>query len=273
MRNQFRDDARIHVHARGTAPGPVAERERYQGENLKPYYSHAGITIFHGDCREILPSLEPDSVDLIVTDPPYGVRWMSTRGSTLFGGITGDESTDAALTSLPLALKVLKRKRHVYMFGRYDMSGIAGIGVQAELIWDKCQMGLGDLNSPFGPQHEYIQFFSNVRLGDESKGKFGEGVGAARLRKGSVLSFPRINGRAVTVHPTEKPAALIRELIESSSRIGETVLDYFSGAGSTLVASRLEGRKAIGIEIEERYCEIAAKRLSQEVFDLGEVTA
>ena len=82
------------------------------------------------------------------------------------------------------------------------------------------------------------------------------------MRRGTVLRYPNTRGRGATRHPTEKPVALLRELIESSSRFGETVLDPFIGSGSTLVAAALEGRKAIGIEIEERYCEIAANRLA-----------
>jgi DNA modification methylase len=70
-------------------------------------------------------------------------------------------------------------------------------------------------------------------------------------------------------HPTEKPVMLLRQLIEASSLHGDVVLDPFLGSGSTVVAARTEGRRAVGIEIEERYCEIAAKRLAQEVLDFG----
>jgi site-specific DNA-methyltransferase (adenine-specific) len=83
-----------------------------------------------------------------------------------------------------------------------------------------------------------------------------------------VLRVPRIIGAACQRHPTEKPVRLIRELIESSSCIDETLLDPFCGVGSALIAARVEGRLAIGIEIEEKYCEIAAKRLAQDVLPL-----
>ncbi len=88
------------------------------------------------------------------------------------------------------------------------------------------------------------------------------------MRRGTVLRSLRPHSRLVNRHPTEKPVDILRELIESSSRIGELVLDPFAGVGSTLVASWLESRRAIGIEIEERYCEIAAKRLEQEVIPI-----
>ncbi len=230
-----------------------------------PYYEDesAGITIYHGDCREILPSLEP--VDLILTDPPYGVKFESGHREMAFGGIVGDHNTEAAIGGLQIALPLLKRGRHVYVFGRYDLS-LLPLSEPVELIWDKGNKNSGDLSNPWGNQHEYIQFcVYNI-----SKANRTDGAGrlSARMRKGSVLRHLRPNGSAVNRHPTEKPVTLLRELIESSSCIGETVLDPFMGSGSTLEASRREGRRAIGIEIEERYCEIAVKRLCQGVLRL-----
>jgi DNA modification methylase len=118
---------------------------------------------------------------------------------------------------------------------------------------------MGDLQLPWSKQHEYIQF----TVYEPSKANRGKGTGrlAARVRKGSVLSFQRTNAVQNKNHPTEKPVEILREMVESSSCIGQTVLDPFAGSGSTLVAAYLEGRSAIGIELEERYCEVAAKRL------------
>ncbi len=116
-----------------------------------------------------------------------------------------------------------------------------------------------------GVEHEYIQF--GVYIPSTWNRKDGRGNLAARLRKGSVLNIQRLNATAITNHPSEKPVRLLRELIESSSCIDEIILDPFMGVGSSLKAAEVEGRNAIGIEIDERYCEIAAKRLSQEVFE------
>lgn len=85
------------------------------------------------------------------------------------------------------------------------------------------------------------------------------------MRRGSVIRCQRLNSEAITKHPTEKPVMLMRQLVESSSIIGDSVLDPFCGSGSALEAAQIEGRSAVGIEIEERYCEIAAERLSQKV--------
>jgi len=231
---------------------------------MRPYYEHAGITIYHGDCREILPSLPKDSVDLLITDPPYGVSFRSAWRQDTFAEIVGDDSQEMALQGLGAALPVLTYQRHLYIFGRFDLTSLP-ISAPVELIWDKQYLGMGDLQLPWGIQHEYIQFCVSLKR-NRNREANGRRSLAARLRKGSILSFPRRDGN-VTAHPTEKPVDLIRELIESSSRIGECVLDCFCGSGSTIAAAKMEGRRAIGIEIEEKYCEIAAKRLCQEVFN------
>lgn len=230
---------------------------------MKPYYQHAGITIYHGDCREVLPSLESGSADLVVSDPPYGVKWRSNHRSERFDFIAGDDSVEAAEAAVELLIPRLKRFAHLYFFGRFIFTS-PFLSEPVELIWDKGMMNSGNLECPWGNQHEYIQF----RVYDSSKQNISEGKGrlSARIRKGSVLRVRRLNSGAVT-HPAEKPVRLLRELIESSSCIDDLVLDPFAGIGSTLYAAQIESRRAIGIEIEEKYCEIAAKRLSQEVLE------
>lgn len=234
----------------------------------KPYYEHQGMTIYNGDAREILPLLEPGSVDLIVTDPPYGQDYNAgnrrqQRFESIIGDATLEEAQSVTLEVMGLVLKVLEHNRHLYWFGRADLTSL-NIGPVAELIWDKGQMNLGNLEIVWGKAHEYIQF----AVGKRWKMERTEGGLTARLRRGSVLRYPRLNSVQVINHPSEKPVMLLRELIEASSRIGDTVLDPFMGSGSTLVAAQVEGRKAIGIEIELKYCQIAVQRMSQEVMPL-----
>lgn len=232
---------------------------------MKPYYEQGGIRIYHGDCREVLPTLSRGAADVLVTDPPYGDAYVSNHRRTMMPHppIAGDENEVVAIEGLRLGLPCLKDKAHAYIFGNHDLTSLP-LSSPVQLIWDKGRMTAGDLSAVWGRSHETIQFACYMNRPSDQR--IGRGNLTARLRKGSVLRVPR---PTATRHPTEKPVLLLRELIESSSRIGDQVLDPFMGVGSTLAASRVESRCAIGIEIEERYCEIAAKRLSQEVLDFG----
>lgn len=229
-----------------------------------PYYEDADVTLYHGDCRDILPDLEP--ADLLVTDPPYGVNFRSNRRGDRFDFIAEDDDPTGMASLVGEAIRSnLKRYRHAYVFGPLDFGPLVAAGVvqdSVELIWDKQMLGMGDLSIPWASQHEAIQFLVAVK--SKANVKKGEGRLAARLRRGSILSHQRPNSVGAKNHPTEKPVNLLRELIESSSCFGEMVLDPFVGSGSTLVAAKLEGRKAVGIEIDERYCEVAARRLGGE---------
>lgn len=165
------------------------------------------------------------------------------------------------------ALKGLPRRRHVYIFGGLLPLSELPLCAFTEIIWDKENIGMGDLRAPWGPQHEKIAFAIYESSAANRRG--GAGNLSARLRKGSIVRSLRANSAAVKNHPTEKPVDILRQLIESSSVMGETVYDPFAGSGSTLIAASLEGRVAVGCEIEERYCEIAAKRFERELRNLA----
>jgi site-specific DNA-methyltransferase (adenine-specific) len=140
------------------------------------------------------------------------------------------------------------------------------LGATTDLVWDKGEgTGMGDLSLPWRASHERLTF----GVWNPYPSKKGCGAATARLRRGSVLRVNSTNaGQGAKRHPTEKPVMLLRQLIEASSLFDETVLDPFMGAGSTLEAAKAEGRKAIGIEVEERYCEVAANRMGHEVLAL-----
>lgn len=215
-------------------------------------YESEFCQLHQGDSREILPTLEKN-VSLIVTDPPYGVSYVSGFGS--FDPIAGDDSTDVGEDVLTRALRLLRTADlHVYVFGPFDMGRIRQTSTSVDLVWNKGGPGMGNLSSPFGTSHERIAFSrANV-----SRSTGIEGL-SERKRKGSVLSYPRKGGAAVR-HPTEKPVGLLRELVESSSISGDVVLDPFMGVGSTAVAAILLGRKFVGIELDEGYADIAVER-------------
>lgn len=221
---------------------------------MKPYFQADAVTLYHGDCGDL-----SQPCDLIVTDPPYGQDFVSGKSGGKWGSLIGDDDPVTVEQRLGHALKGLRRGRHVYIFsGKLDLSRLPLCGI-TDLIWDKEMIGMGDLSSPWGPQHEKI-VFANYEISKANREK-GYGALSARLRKGSVLRSLRPNSGRVKHHPTEKPVDILRQLIESSSVMDETVYDPFAGSGSTLVAAILEGRKTVGCEIDERYCETAAMRI------------
>lgn len=228
----------------------------------EPYYhdEQAGITIYLGRCEDVLPSLSSESIDMVLTDPPYGVRYVSNMRQIKFDGIANDDRVPVEWVR---EIKRLSKFRTpVYWFAcdeslEETKQAIAsiGFGLNTMLVWDKQAMTGGNLND-YGSQTEYIVFGTNgpVKLNGS--------------RDPNLISVPRVNPK-VMVHPTEKPTQLLSYLIVRSTAPGDVVLDPFMGSGATIAAARDLGRRAIGIELEERYCEIAVRRLSQQVLPMA----
>ena len=222
---------------------------------MKPYYQDESVTLYHGDCRDVLPTLDP--VDLILTDPPYGITYVSNSGA---GKGTKPITNDGARLSLRLYRSVfpLLRADHVLWFTRWDAWPDVWVEMgqwfplRGMLVWDKGTPGMGDLNH-WGLSYELIA--------SAGTGKISGGRDGSILRHNGVPHGSRI-------HPTEKPVALLAYLIGKLE--ARTILDPFAGSGSTLYAARSLGRKAIGIEFDEAYCEAIARRLDQGVLDFGE---
>jgi len=212
---------------------------------MTPYYEDGVVTIYHGDCREVRPTGHVFLGEVIVTDPPYGCDATTGWGGKWDGfEIEGDGDTG-------LRNWIIKsRLGPALVFGSPRIARPEGF--KAVLIWSKGDhTGMGDLFFPWKPDFEEIYVF---------------GDGFSGPRTSSVLEY---NARTDSgrLHPTEKPLGLMRELIAKCPG-GGFVVDPFAGSGTTLRAAKDLGRKAIGIEIEERYCEIAARRCAQEVMDL-----
>lgn len=212
-----------------------------------------------GDAADALPLV--GKADMIATDPPYGVKWQSNMRSKKFAKLAGDDGTLDVPALLGVYTRtVLHANKHVYVFG-YSPDQLAAplrLSSTAELVWAKGHMTMGDLSLPWGAAHEPITFGNYT---DCNKPSTKMGGLTARLRQGSVLSVPRVGARAVNRHPTEKPVRLMRMLIESSSVMGDVVLDPFAGSGSTLVAALLEGRRAVGVELDPAYAEVTVSRV------------
>jgi len=221
---------------------------------MKPYYQDDNCTIYNGDCREILPSLDAVA-DLLISDPPYGVGYKGR--SSQDRSIPNDTKLFPIDACILAAVRKLRRGRHLYVF-EYDCPETMPICGKTYLIWDKGIIGMGGPHC-WSKSFERI-FFGVYEISSANRAK-GYGNRTARLRRESVIAVQRFHSAGIKDHPTEKPVELLRQLIESSSLFGEIVLDPFMGSGSTLVAAVMEGRKAIGIELEEKYCEIAANRL------------
>lgn len=213
----------------------------------KPYYQDEFVTLYHGDCAEIAPELD---ADCIVSDPPYGMNWDGRISSGPNGsGTTGTKSSMYGLTiagdDVPFNPTAWLEYPEVILFGSNHFGALLPVGTT--LVWVK------RYDAAFG------SFLSDAEV---AWMKGGHGVYCFRN-----AAYKAERGD----HPTQKPLDLMRWCIEKTT--GETILDPFAGSGTTLRAAKDLGRKSIGIEIEERYCEIAAKRCAQEVLDFGEAAA
>lgn len=212
---------------------------------MKPYYESGGIQIFWGDCRDVWPQ-----ADVLICDPPYGIGHTSNYGASWRGvEICGDADTSVRDS----VLNRWGETRPAAVFASWKVAWPSA--TRSVLIWDKGPaFGMGDLSFPWKPSWEAICI-----RGDGWSGRRDEGV-----LKGHLCVSWESRGRS---HPHEKPVTLLQHLIGKAPP-GD-VLDPFMGSGTTLVAAKNLGRRSIGIEIEERYCEIAARRLDQEVLELG----
>lgn len=216
----------------------------------EPYYADETVTLYHGDCREVTAWL---TADVLVTDPPYGMAFRSGMGGA-FGTseVAGDE--DTAIRDEALALW---GERPALAFGRWSIPRPAA--TRMVLTWEKGNhVGMGDLSTPWKPNTEEVYVLGSGFVGHR---------GSSVLRHLAIAGTVGQAARGTRTHPTEKPTGLLADLIAKT--VG-TVADPFAGTGSTLVAAKRLGRRAIGVELEERYCEVIAKRLAQGVLDFGE---
>lgn len=203
---------------------------------MTPYYSEAGISIYHGDCREIAPSL--GRFDLLLTDPPYGINRDGMRAST--GSHGGRKAYDFLGwdSGRPprWLLEMLCSQADVQIIwgGNYFVESVRP--TMKWLVWDKGQrIDQSDGELAWTSLDGALRIFTLNR--------------AALMRDGAV-------------HPTQKPEALMRWCIHQAGEVA-SVFDPFAGSGSTLVAAKAMNKRAVGIEREEKYCEIAALRLRQ----------
>jgi site-specific DNA-methyltransferase (adenine-specific) len=251
---------------------------------IVPYYEEPenGITIYHGDCREILPQLDP--VDLILTDPPYGhnnnngdlihrreLALGHVKKGIAVAGEARPIANDAPEETNELVQWAFKEFNRLLkpgcccccccgggpdpQFARWSLWLDEAIGFKQAVVWDKGGLGMG---------WHYRRNYELILVA-EKPGKACKWYGGHN--QANVI---RINGIKPTAddHPTPKPLELFQLFINLHSIPGDTILDPFMGAGTTLRAAKDLHRKAIGIELEQKYCDIAIQRLQQEVLPI-----
>lgn len=213
---------------------------------LKPYYDDGdGIVIYHGDCREILPHLE---AEIIISDPPYGISYRHGKCNGSQATKFYDETSKVHGDDQPFDPSFLLGSSALVLWGANNYARhLPHSG--GWLVWDK-RIGMV-VNDHSDCELAWTNLMNTARVYYHMWDGF---------RRGPQTGMER-------VHPTEKPVNLMKWCIGFSPEAG-TILDPFMGSGTTLRAAKDLGRKAIGIEIEEKYCEIAVKRLAQEVLAL-----
>ncbi len=206
---------------------------------MQPYYEENGITIYHGDCREVLPSLPV--VDLVLTDPPYGVGINYASYDDQLGTTT-KMVKDFVLLSLE------RSKIVAFTVGKWEteLELYKTLPPRWRMCWYK---GAQSTASPIGFNDWEAVFIYGDKVHRNAHDYF----------------FAQPERMGAFGHPCPKPLKFCTTIISRLTKYGETVCDPFMGSGTTLRAAKDLGRKAIGIDIEERYCEIAANRLRQEV--------
>lgn len=227
---------------------------------MTPYYDHGGVTLYHGDCREVLASI-PAAASVLLTDPPYAsAAATATTGwaKQKWGGSWGDMSLVVFMAGGTLSEARLTREHEVYWFT--DHLSYAALvpsffrkyPIVQSIVWDRDMLGMG---AYYRKQTEFI-IYARTR-------------GAADFTSKTARDLIRLKPEySLREHPAQKPVALARELLANSGP--GLVLDPYAGSGTTLLAARDLGRPAVGVEIEERYCEIIARRLDQGSLFAGE---
>lgn len=245
-----------------------------------PYYQDGWVTIYHGDCREVLPELP--KVDLVLADFPYNIsdygNSITKVGSKFvradFGEwdkFTLENYSKWVIEIMRLLETKLQLKHQAYCWFDNHYAGLFTYLIENQTTFtQKCPIVCYKRN-PIPQLHKrnFRSSYEMCILYTRDKDKKCEPFNF--LSQSEMKNVQEYNLQKVTNHPTEKPVEIVSRFINISSNVGDLVLDPFLGSGTTAYCAKKLNRKCIGIEIKEKYCEIAAKRCSQGVFDLSMV--
>lgn len=214
--------------------------------------------LYQGDCLELTKDIPDRSIDMVLTDPPYGIdyqsQWKKNKADWM-PKIIGDKKPFVAF--IPQIKRILRPSGCIMIFTRWDtqqkfidVMAQSGLRVKSVLIWDKQIHGMGDLKRSYARRYESILFHSGG--GFQFNGK----------RPQDIVSVRRVLPQNL-LHPNEKPVELLETLIHQCTREGASVLDLFMGSGSTGVACVNTGRSFIGMELDPGYFETAKRRIEE----------
>ena len=213
--------------------------------------------LYQGDCLEIMGGIKDKSVDLIVTDPPYLMNYQSNRRKKedRFDKIKNDKGNYMLIQDyLEECHRIMKDNTAIYCFCSWHNIDFfknefeKHFKLKNILVWNKNNHGTGDLKGSYAPKHEFILFGHKGRTLLREK------------RIADVIDCPKISSNKLT-HPTEKPQDLLEIFIKQSSDVGSIIFDGFMGTGSCGIAAKKLNRNFIGIELDEKYFNIAKNRL------------
>lgn len=223
--------------------------------------------IYNISCLDFIPKLPDNSIDCVVTDPPYGVDFHSRSAVTAEGKkwvkkVANDNNLEGALALFAEVMSALESKVadqcDVYVFTRWDIVGawidsiaydVPWLKYKMLLVWDKGSPGMGDIDSNWGCGHELILYCK-------------KGLRDVAYRRSGIIAVDRMSPKKA-IHPTEKPVPLLEKFVEMSTAPGDVVFDPFSGSGSTAVACNNLGRIGIGTELDTDHYRRSLQRLSQ----------
>ena len=216
-----------------------------------------GYKLYQGDCLEIMGGIKDKSVDLIVTDPPYLMDYQSNRRKKedRFDKIKNDKGNYMLIQDyLEECHRIMKDNTAIYCFCSWHNIDFfknefeKHFKLKNILVWNKNNHGTGDLKGSYAPKHEFILFGHKGRTLLREK------------RIADVIDCPKISSNKLT-HPTEKPQDLLEIFIKQSSDVGSIIFDGFMGTGSCGIVAKKLNRNFIGIELDEKYFNIAKDRL------------